>query len=216
MKDGKQLAVLMVAGTLCAGACTSATAALTFQLNTIVDGAMPAGTVPWLTAVFKDSTDGVPGLAANAVRLHLSTKNLSFDKENPQYVNDWYFNFDNTISTHPETDLTYSVVSNPYNIVTSQTTGSGKKASEVSSDILDSYNGKNASITFSFRWDFLEAKEGRFNGGEFLVVDLVLNGGNSSLTTRAFDILSTDNGSSYHTMAHICGIESTKEGSSKP
>jgi len=108
----KKLAVFLCAVALVFGVAGNVGAtSIEFNLDLEFSGATaPAGTTPWITAIFDDSYGGT-----NGVRLTMSAPNLV----GTEFISGWYFNFDPALEP---TDLSFTPIgtlgSTPNNILT--------------------------------------------------------------------------------------------------
>jgi hypothetical protein len=169
-------------------------ATLTFGLDIpFSDADRPAGSRPWITAIFDDSFGD-----ANTVRLTLSAHDLVSEES----VGNWLFNFDSVLDP---TLLTFTVVDNAAAVPNAIETG------------VDKFK-VNGDGRYDILFD-LPPPEGSFSSrltaGETIVYDI---GYISPITVAAFDFFSArgkGGQGEFKTTAHILGIGPIAEGSGR-
>src|SRR3569833_2364898 len=80
--------ILGIAAVTAAGMLNAAASSVTYDFGQVSGGSAPAGTPPWVQAVFSDA-----GMPADTVQLTLSAGNLA----GSAYVSCWYFNIDSLL-----------------------------------------------------------------------------------------------------------------------
>jgi hypothetical protein len=165
----------------------SATSALSVSASTVgynfgqvSGGTTPAGSPPWLQAVFTDT-----GLPANTVNLTLSAGNLS----GSDFVTCWYFNLNPSLNP-TELNLTVSSSTGSFTAPSVQTGANGFKA------------GPDGKFDLLFGFASTGDDSTRFTSGDSLTFTIT---GISGLTADDFSWLSTSAGGSgaYSSAAHI-------------
>src|SRR3569833_1720490 len=81
--------ILGIAAGTAAGMLNAAASSVTYDFGQVSGGSAPAGTPPWVQAVFSDA-----GMPADTIQLTLSAGNLA----GSAYVSCWYFNLNPTIN----------------------------------------------------------------------------------------------------------------------
>lgn len=167
----------------------SATAAhaLTFDFNTVISGATPAGLPPWLSAEFTD----VSGVAIkdktlhDGVVVHLTASGLVLPSE---FVSKWTFN------------STLQSLAGMNFFVQSTTAGTSLKNNPTFA--LDNVHAgaQGAKSAYDIGFEFMTSNGGRFQQGD--LADIFLYGV-SGLNAASFD---TTNNDGYYAEAHIQGI----------
>ena len=83
------ISLLGIAAVSAAGVLNATASTVTYDFGQVSGGATPAGTPPWVQAVFSDV-----GMPADTVQLTLTAGNLA----GSAYVSSWYFNVDPTLN----------------------------------------------------------------------------------------------------------------------
>jgi hypothetical protein len=171
--------ILGIAAVSAAGVLSSAASTVTYDFGQVSGGVPPAGTPPWVQAVFTDV-----GMPANSVQLTLTAGNLGGG-----YVSCWYFNVDpllNPTALNFATSGSAGTFSGP-----SVTTGANgfKAGPDGKFDVLFAFTSTGDDTT-------------RFTGGDSVTYTI---SGISGLTADSFNWLSTSAGGSgaYPSAAHI-------------
>ena len=156
-----RIVALSVAGVLPASAST-----LTYNFGQVSGGTAPAGSPPWLQAVFTDN-----GLPANTINLTLSAGNLS----GGDFVTCWYFNVNPALNP---TGLSFTVSSSSGSFAgpSIQTGANGFKA------------GPDGKFDLLFGFTSTGDNSTRFTSGDSLTLTI---SGISGLTVNDFSALST-------------------------
>lgn len=155
-------------------------ATVTYNFGDVSAGTAPAGTAPWLQAVFTDAA-----MPANTVQLTLSAGNLV----GTEFVSNWYFNLNPALDP---TALSFSLSGSNPSVQT------GKNAFKAGP------TGK-----YDLLLGFSTANDGsRFGSGDSLTITITGNG-IGGLTASDFDFLCTaaGGGGPYTAAAHIQSID---------
>ena len=178
----KLLSLITLVVCVIAFALPAQTATLEFALDVEFSGATPpAGTAPWITAIFDDSWGGDKN-----VRLTMTAGNLSGE----EFIDDWFFNLDDTLDV---TQLNFVLVGTPGS--TPNNIDTGKNAYKADGDGF-----------FDIKFDFQNAAgTGRFTTGETVIYDISYT---SAITALSFNYGSAPGGGAgtYLSAAHIQGI----------
>lgn len=172
--------ILGIAAVSAAGALNSTASTVTYDFGQVSGGSTPAGSAPWVEAVFTDV-----GMPADTVQLTLSGGNLV----GSAYVSCWYFNVSPLLNP---TALSF--------------TAGGSTGSFTGPSILTGANGFKAGpdgkFDILFAFDSTGDDSTRFNGGDSVTYTI---SGISGLTADDFNWLSTSAGGSgaYPSAAHI-------------
>lgn len=163
-----------------AGVMSATAGSVTYDFGQVSGGATPAGTPPWVQAVFTDV-----GQPADTVQLTLSAQNLVGNA----FVSCWYFNLDSVLNP-AALNFTQSGTAGSFTGPSISTGANGFKAGpDGKFDILFSFasTGDNSS---------------RFTSGDSVTYTIT---GISGLTADDFNWLSTSAGGSgaYASAAHI-------------
>ena len=171
------LLITLVAGIIAFALPAQATI-LTFGLDYEFSGATPPeGSAPWLTAKFDDGD--IPG----NVTLTMEATNLT----DAEYVNNWFFNFEDAIDVN---ELTISHVS-------------GVNATVLKDPKKNKYKAGGDGL-FDLLFEFPQPKELRFGVND--TAEFSIEG--AGITANSFDFLSETkpNKTGYLSAAHIGGI----------
>ncbi|WP_236021506.1 PEP-CTERM sorting domain-containing protein [Geomesophilobacter sediminis] len=172
----------LILGALLMGA-TSAHA-LSLDYNTVISGAIPDGTLPWLTATFSDVTQKVNGVNTNGVLMVLRAPGLTGSSD---FVTEWDFNSKlSTLAGLQHVDTL---------------TGTQLKSFAAGSDIVHGGTGALFDMDFIFCSSASQSK--RFDGGDIASVFLY---GVNGLTADSFNAYSDPIDKAYLSEAHIQGI----------
>ena len=172
--------ILGIAAVSAAGILSSAASTVSYDFGQVSGGSAPAGTPPWIQAVFTDT-----GMPADTVQLTLTAGNLA----GSSYVSCWYFNIDPTM--------------NPTALSFTQTSSAG---SFTGPTVMTGANGFKAGPDGKFDILFAFSSTGdnstRFTGGDSVTFTIT---GISGLTADDFNWLSTMSGGSgaYDSAAHV-------------
>jgi hypothetical protein len=172
--------ILGIAAVTAAGMLNAAASSVTYDFGQVSGGSAPAGTPPWVQAVFSDA-----GMPAGTIQLTLSAGNLA----GSAYVSCWYFNLNPTINP---TALNFTASASS-GLFTGPTITTGANAFKAGPD------GK-FDILFGFTSSGGDAA--RFGSGDSITYTI---SGISGLTVDDFNQLSTSAGGSgaYPSAAHI-------------
>jgi hypothetical protein len=172
--------MLGVAAVSAAGVLTSAASTVTYDFGQVSGGATPAGTPPWVQAVFSDA-----GMPADTVQLTLSAGNLAGNS----FVSCWYFNVDPALNPSA-LNFTASGSSGAFTGPTVNTGANGFKA------------GPDGKFDVLFAFASTGDDSTRFGAGDSVTYTI---SGISGLTADDFNWLSTSAGGSgqYSSSAHI-------------
>jgi hypothetical protein len=171
--------ILGIAALSAAGVLSSAASTVTYDFGQVSGGVPPAGTPPWVQAVFTDV-----GMPADSVQLTLTAGNLGGG-----YVSCWYFNVDSLLNP---TALNFAA--------------SGSTGSFTSPCVATGANrfkaGPDGKFDVLFTFTSTGDDSTRFTSGDSLTYTI---SGISGLTADSFNWLSTSAGGSgaYPSAAHI-------------
>jgi hypothetical protein len=172
-----------IAAVLLGGMMPLSAATVTYDFGQVSGGTAPAGSPPWLEAVFTDA-----GQPANTVQLTINAANLS----GSEFVSCWYFNLNPALNPKA---LSFSVSgsSGSFTDPTVQTGPNGFKA------------GPDGKYDVLFNFATGGGASTRFSSGDSLTFTIT---GISGLTASDFDFLSAPAGGSgpYGSAAHIQAI----------
>lgn len=175
------LALLVLTATPCFAA------SITFDLNYVYTGAVPAGEPPWLRATFSDAAPGVVNLRLESFLDGSEFVGGQYNTKKPfNSVGGWLFNF------NPSKDLSKLSImsaggSNPADGVATAVSGFGAAAGTGSYDIL-------------FAWE----SGGRFAAGQNALYTI---SGLTGLSVADFNYLSAGGAKQFHSAAHIQRLE---------
>jgi hypothetical protein len=155
---------------------------LQYDLNTIISGTSPGGTLPWISATFID-------VGTNNVQLTMTASNLT----GTQFISGLYFNLD------PGLDASLLAFTPGTNPVGSTTITQAADCCKADGDGF-----------YDFRFDFPTANnptEGRFQPSESVVYNIAYTG-SGSINVNSFNYLSAPGGGTgnYIVAAHVQGI----------
>jgi hypothetical protein len=178
--DMKLPSIIGIAAWSCLGVLNAGASTLTYNFGQVSGGTAPAGSPPWVQAVFTDS-----GLPADTVQLTLTAGNLA----GGSFVSCWFFNLDPSLDP---TKLSFSP-SGSTGLFTDpaiSTAANGFKA------------GPDGKFDILFSFTSTGDDSALFGNGDSLTYTIT---GLSGLTVDDFDRLSTCAGGSgdYASAAHI-------------
>jgi len=172
--------MLGIAAVTAAGMLNAAASSVTYDFGQVSGGSAPAGTPPWVQAVFSDA-----GMPAGTIQLTLSAGNLA----GSAYVSCWYFNLNPTVNP---TALNF--------------TASGSSGSFTGPTVMTGANafkaGPDGKFDILFGFTSSGDDSARFGSGDSITYTI---SGISGLTVDDFNQLSTSAGGSgaYPSAAHI-------------
>lgn len=176
--------MLGIAAMSAVGMLNAAASTVTYDFGQVSGGSAPAGTPPWVSAVFTDV-----GMPVDTVQLTLSAGNLA----GSAYVSCWYFNIDSTVNP-TALQFTAGASTGSFTGPTISTGANSFKAGpDGKFDILFAFNSAGDDST-------------RFTGGDSVTFTIT---GISGLTADDFNRLSTSAGGSgaYTSAARIEGSD---------
>lgn len=155
---------------------------LQYDLNTLISGTSPGGTLPWVSATFID-------VSTNNVQLTMTANNLT----GTQFISGFYFNLDSGLNPSL---LSFTPGTNPV----------GSTAITQGTDCCKA----DGDGYYAFRFDFTTANNpmgDRFQPGESVVYNITYTGP-GSIDVNSFNFLSSPGGGTgnYKVAAHIQGI----------
>ncbi|MBX6315461.1 MAG: PEP-CTERM sorting domain-containing protein [Isosphaeraceae bacterium] len=167
---------------------------VTFDLGTVINGATPSGSPPWLTVTFTDT-------GTNQVTLTM-TNNMS--ASSGQFVDTWLFNLDSSLDP---TKLSFTYVSGPQ-----------AQSIQTGADSFGNMNtpgfGSNSSGLMDIEFDFRSGPPlSRFNGGLTSTYTITYTAG--TITANSFNVASAppfDANGPYFSAAHVQGIPGNQSG----
>ncbi len=168
----------------------SSASTLEFKLDFEYSGGTePAASGPWTTASFIDNSP-------NTVRMTMSADNLS----GSEFISKWFFNFDPALDSKL---LRFAAIGEQGSTPNKIKTGTNKFKA-------------GPSKFYDIEFDFPPPKgnfKNKFTAGETVVYDITYSG-TSGLDSSAFNFKNDpgDKGLSYHSAAHIQGINGRRSG----
>lgn len=170
-----------VAIALASFAAQARAATITYDLNFVYTGNLPASAAPYLTATFRDTTDCVPACAPNTVQLVLTSSLEAPD----EFFGDFYFNSISTVNTQYTSALSGAFT-----------------APTISQFNNNAYAPAGQAGNFDVLIDFAQPAAGRFNAFDSALFTITGTGiGAATFNTPA----SGEN--QYWAAAHLQGIQ---------
>jgi hypothetical protein len=167
--------------------------AMPFNLDVeYTGGDEPAGPRPWLTATFED-VETEPGELPQ-VKLTLDASGLTAD----EFVSQWYFNFDPTVSVED------SFVFGPTHVSGPDLVSAGRGWDNYDADNYDAGGSMGHGFDFFLGFETADSAD-RFGAGETSVFTFIDTGTGPSLSAESFNYL--NEAGYFYSAAHVQGID---------